>query len=533
MTKTATHKLQAGDQTYMIRKLGEALPEWMQYREAIWNSIEAIARTGQPGKITVAPWGNGKVRIVDTGDGMTRPQMLKVLNTTFTSGTSTVGEGKNHGIGSKITLRVQNPFGVEYITFRDGVATAVRFVLDAKHGYTIDAANADGADGARTASTDELDPAIVAAGHGTQVTMYGHGANDKPAKLIKSAYDAMSERLWERDRNLETCSFTFADGTTSELYGTLDRMCETAEDMGHVEMVDADGGHLTNAWWFTFPAGAEHGRTAGLLSGVEIYSPKRGQTAKTMLADCGIHEGSHRVAVFFEPSFEAFPPNTERNALVPAKSRAKSIDTHIGRWSAAFKQALPQQILDVIEEETANAAQAATTFDRSQFPSAWKALYRLPSTKAVRHATGRTAAQTPSSIVRSSESRTSSPAGTNDPNIGWLNGDQGADLYSGRPAVYDPTSHTIWLDPTHERFVTVTKFFTEMYVDVPSAANVIDRIVRERFITVAVDLFYSVAADATVKQAEAGFNAAIKHVLGMLSTNIMPSIGSSLKTAFR
>jgi hypothetical protein len=534
------HTIASGPQTYMLTKLGESLPEWMQYREIFWNSLEAILRNASStGVFRVSALPNGKVRIIDTGAGMSREDMPRLLNTTFTSGTSEVGKGDNHGIGSKITVRVQNQFGVEYISLRDGVVTALRFILHPEFGYCIDGELQDGPDGARFADLSELDTEIVSAGHGTQITLYGRTAADRPAKSLPAAFDALSARLWERPAAFvgKTCRFEFADGTSAELYGALDRMYEFAESFGCVELVDQESCPV-NAWWFIVPSGTPYGRTAGLLSGSEIYHPKHGQAAKTLLTDCGIHEGSHRVALFFEPSKASFPPNTERDALTPKMSRSKSIDTHIGRWSAAFKLALPGEIRTLIAEETSAASDGSADFDRSLFASRWSSLYRLPAFAASTPSAKRSpASSSSSSLSGPTPSPRSEPVASRStlPSVGWRAASvYGSDLYGSRPAVYDSSVHTIWLDPEHARFTSVTGFFTGLYASVASADIVIDRVVKARFAAVAVDAFRSVAAEvSTVKQAESGFAACISAALGMLSTAVMPSVEAELKASFR
>src|SRR5471032_2060100 len=79
---------------FLLDRLGRDCSPLQYLRELTQNSIEAIQRTGTPGQIVWdVDWmsydlGSGpmKVCLIDTGDGMTGPEMIKFINQLSSSG---------------------------------------------------------------------------------------------------------------------------------------------------------------------------------------------------------------------------------------------------------------------------------------------------------------------------------------------------------------------------------------------------------------------------------------------------------------
>ena len=530
---TASRKnigIKAGDQSLLVDMLGKKLPEWMQYRELLQNGLEAIVRSGVAGRLVTRPYGDGKVTVIDTGDGMTRDQMVRLLNTTLTSGNTKQGLGRNHGIGSKITARFRNPHGLEYRTMCGGVGVGIRF---AKVGdqYVIDTRHADGPDGAYTVPADQFDQVILDAGSGTQVILHGASERDKPAKYLPTAIEAMQARMWRRNDALKEYTIATLDGEVIDLHGVSDRFLDEASDYGYV---DLDG---AVAHWFIFPNGTSHGLNAGLVSQAEVYHPVDGQSAKGWLAQAGIHEGGHRVAVYFEPDHTRFVPNAERDALFCLDGRTSMI-TWTNRWKAQFRDLLPDEIIALIAEETARSADTIAAFDRTVV-SRWQSYYR-PGIRAARPATPKAAKPGSRPAADVDLADTAEPAATErdvHPTVRWQPASEVGDMfYNGEAGVYDPAEHTISLDPEHGPYMALREAITCRYGDRADIAVTVDAVLRSRLSAVAVDAYLAartVAAANRNRKTDREFNRSITTVLAMRATGLMPYVEAELRNRFR
>lgn len=529
--------IKAGDQSVLIDMLGATLEPWMQWREITQNSLEAIVRTGVAGRIVIRPTDTGKVEVLDTGDGMTRDGMLKCLNTTLTSGNSKVGHGRNHGIGSKITARVQNPHGLTYLTLHDGRAHGVKFIRNAKGKYVIDTVLAEQRDMSDLGGSDgafEIDPAempveIRDAGHGTIVLLDGKTVKDQPAKALPAAVDALQARIWHRNDTLKEFSIGMLDGSTVEVFGVSDRMLDLCVDYGFVDLENAV------AHWFIFPAGTEYGNTAGFVSQAEVYHPIDGQTARTHMAKAGIHEGSHRVALFFEPNPELFTPNAERNHLVPHVG-SKSMTTWGNKWAAEFRDNLPVEIIELIAEETEKAADSRATFDRSQI-TRWSGFYRT-GTGGRRGSTGvkpkgGKPGETPTPNPTVPDRNDKDPH----PQVQWRAAAEMSDgFFAGQAGVYDSEAHTIVLDAEWAPFTALFATVAGRYEDRDDIRMKVRTIIQSQLALIAVDAFLGarIAGQATgSRKTDREFNRSISTVMGMRATTLMPYIDAQLAQEFK
>jgi len=60
-----------------------------------------------------------KLSVTDTGDGMTGPEMIRLINQLSSSGSQQSFTG-NYGVGAKIAAATKNPAGVLYQSWKGG-----------------------------------------------------------------------------------------------------------------------------------------------------------------------------------------------------------------------------------------------------------------------------------------------------------------------------------------------------------------------------------------------------------------------------
>src|SRR5207247_911185 len=114
-------------------RLGQDCAPLQYLRELTQNAIEAVQRTGVPGQITWdVDWisydlGDSpmKLCIVDTGDGMTGDEMIRLINQLSASGSEQSITG-NYGVGAKIAAATKNPAGVIYQSWKNGSGAMVQ-----------------------------------------------------------------------------------------------------------------------------------------------------------------------------------------------------------------------------------------------------------------------------------------------------------------------------------------------------------------------------------------------------------------------
>ena len=484
--------IQAGDQSVLIDMLGETLPVWMQMRELLWNSKEAVERTGIAGRVLIRPTADHKVEIIDTGDGMTRQIMPEVLNRTLTSGNTATGQVKsgsldsNRGLGSKITVRYWNPNGATYLSLRDGVVTGMRMCqTDGKYVVDMNVPGV-GPDGCYTANLNDIDPIIVEAGHGTHVILEGgRGDGGRPDRNLKAALAAMQARVWERPNTLKEFSIlTSLNGHKPvEIQGRADRMLEAAADYGYI---DLDG---ATAHWSTYADGTDFGLAGGIILEDEVFRPVDGAQAKLWLSKCGVFEGMHRVAVYIQLDPTRFNANAERSNVHAVDSH-KSVDMWIAEWQDAFKAQLPQQIIDVMAEETSRNADAAATIDRRVVNKAMSFFGSV-----VRKSRKGTPAKRRSE-AGSKSADVEAPTESRDaiPHVVWRAvSELGAEFFGNEAGVYDTEAHTITLDSDDGGYRNLAAKMIERCGGEGRAdiATAVDAIVRQRLAMVAVDVYFA------------------------------------------
>lgn len=114
--------------TFLINRLGDDCGPLQFVRELTQNGLDAIkAMPDGKGSVTWdLDWsyftllGSRKLACIDTGAGMTGPDMVRFINE-LSSSMHTQSAGGNFGVGAKIAAAPRNPHGMVYKSWRNGI----------------------------------------------------------------------------------------------------------------------------------------------------------------------------------------------------------------------------------------------------------------------------------------------------------------------------------------------------------------------------------------------------------------------------
>ena len=326
--------------------------QWL--RELVVNSIEAIAATGEGGKIFVhsieQDMGKGignvrKLAVTDTGEGIAADQLYSSFQVAMTSR----GKG-NYGIGAKVAALPMNPAGMIYRSQVEGEEPAeLIWHRTGLAGYYAARDWTDEETGevryVTPPTCDDLTYSeISAAGHGTQVVLCGENSDDdtcstfspSPGKSGGNLHWAVRElnfKFWRIPKKtsirVENAKVNGSDpGVKNYLVrGGEHGMREFAEDQG---VVDLEDNPYRVSWYLLNEKvtksrnshnGWGEGRIVATLfredTGVsEVYAMRRMRRGAALMNDFGIYTGAERVVLLVEPvRQDLMQPTTARNDL--------------------------------------------------------------------------------------------------------------------------------------------------------------------------------------------------------------------------
>ena len=132
-----TLPMRVANMTFFVNKLGEDCAPLQYIRELTQNGIEGIGRLGvEAGEVIWdVNWahysldGVYKLCCIDTGAGMTGPEMVKYINELSSSINEQSATG-NFGVGAKIAAAPRNPHGLVYMSWKNGVGHMIHLWFD-------------------------------------------------------------------------------------------------------------------------------------------------------------------------------------------------------------------------------------------------------------------------------------------------------------------------------------------------------------------------------------------------------------------
>src|SRR6266568_4321705 len=372
-----TLPMQVANMTFLVNKLGEDCAPLQYVRELTQNGLEAIAQLGgEPGQIIWdVDWttydlldGVYKLSCVDTGAGMTGPEMVKYINELSSSIREQSATG-NFGVGAKISAAPHNPHGLVYMSWKNGVGHMIHLWYDSEEKvYGLKRWPKNNGEFWTLVSND-LKPKEIK-DHGTVVVLLGKSDEDDTMEPLSGT--PMRSR-WIL-RYLNTRYFRFPEGVVVKARegwelprsDTRHNFLRVVEGQG--AWLDKTCGasgvvNLTGAtahWWIIKPeidkdSGhvAPGGHIAALYQN-ELYELQTGRAGIAKLQAFGAIFGADRVVIYVEPDTNHRPviANTARTQLLV---EGEPLDW--AGWAAEFRDRMPDDLAQLQEEIGAKAGE--------------------------------------------------------------------------------------------------------------------------------------------------------------------------------
>ena len=363
---------------FLLDRLGQDCHPLQYLRELTQNSLEAIQRAEGKGEIIWdVDWitydlegGVYKLSITDNGVGMTGEEMVKFINQ-LSSSMSTQSMSGNYGIGAKIATATKNPFGVLYLSWKNGEGSMIQLYKDEVTGqYGLHQwKHADGSYKHYLPIEDDVKPELIGT-HGTKVVLLGleEDSNTMQApvgapspsrwisKYLNTRYFELPEGLslkaregWEYQRNDKDRNYL------RSLSGQAQYLKQHSTFSGKVNLTDAiahwwilrDEPAITNNSGYIESAG----HTAALYQN-ELYELSTARSGMAKLQQFGVTFGYRFVVIYVEPTnILQLTTNTARTTLL--------VNNDFLPWAdlaAQFRENMPDEIVKLVAEKAAAAA---------------------------------------------------------------------------------------------------------------------------------------------------------------------------------
>jgi hypothetical protein len=368
--------MQVANMTFLVNKLGEDCTPLQFLRELTQNGIEAIGQLGgEPGQVVWdVNWthydldGVYKLCCIDTGAGMTGPEMVKYINELSSSihEQSIVG---NFGVGAKIAAAPRNPHGLIYMSWKNGIGHMIHLWLDPEERVYGLKRWAKNNGEFWTPVSDDMKPTEIEK-HGTVVVLLGRA--DEDDTMEAPAGTPMRSR-WIL-RYLNTRYFRFPDGVKVRaregwelprhdkhnflrvVEGQGAWLDENSESRGILELQGAQ------AYWWIIRADVDRnsghvapgGHIAALYQN-ELYEMLTGRAGIARLQSFGVIFGSDRVVIYLQPASTVERPVTANTARTTLMIEGELLDW--AGWAAEFREEMPDDLVRLQEEIGAQAGE--------------------------------------------------------------------------------------------------------------------------------------------------------------------------------
>lgn len=368
--------MSVANMTFMVDRLGADCAPGQFIRELTENAIAGIELLGDPkGEIVWdVDWtqqalaGIHKLCIIDTGVGMSGPEMVDYINK-LSSSVHQQSTTANFGIGAKISAAPLNHAGIVYLSWKDGVGSMIHLWRDpATDSYGLQLLERpDGTYGHWAPIEDTVKPVLIKK-HGTMVVLMGNKLEQNtmeppsgvpmPAKWIlrylNGRYFRFQKGVTVRVRE----GHALPQGDKHNFLRAVDGMHawleKNAESMGKVPLESA-----TAHWWIIkdgVDVNSGHvpppGHVAALYQD-ELYDVASQRSGTARLQALGVIFGTSRVVVYVEPDATKLKveANTARTTLM-----LDGQPLPWAEWCAEFRNKLPKPLVDLVEEIGAKAA---------------------------------------------------------------------------------------------------------------------------------------------------------------------------------
>lgn len=366
-----TLPMKVADMTFLVNKLGEDCGPLQYVRELTQNSIDAILRLERAkGEViwdVFWPYylldekGVYKLACIDSGAGMTGEEMVRYINNLSSSIHLQSSQG-NFGVGAKIAAAPNNPHGLVYLSWKDGIGYMIHLWLDPfekVYGLKRFAQN----NGEYWCYVEEsLKPSQIKE-NGTVVILLG---KDDDHNTIDPPEGTPMRSRWVL-RYLNTRYFRFPEGVKvraregwelpqgdkhnflREVEGQGVWLDKNSSEKGVVDL----SGAKAHWWIIKSEADVDSGHTApgghmAALHKNELYEMVTGRAGLARLQGFGIIFGTARVVIYVEPiatdNVDLYS-NTARTSLVLNGGALPWSE-----WAAEFRELMPDELIRLQEE---------------------------------------------------------------------------------------------------------------------------------------------------------------------------------------
>jgi hypothetical protein len=371
-----TLQMSVANMTFMVDRLGKDCSTGQFVRELTENGIAALEAlpTCKGEIIWDVEWsthtltGRYKLAAIDTGVGMTGPEMVTYINKLSSSvhKQSTTG---NYGVGAKISAAPLNPEGIIYMSWKDGKGSMVHLWRDpVADVYGLKMFERPDGTFDYWGYVDKAFKPEAIKKHGTMVILLG---NSEEQNTMEAPSGLPMPAKWIL-RYLNSRYFRFPKGVTVKIRegyalprgdkhnflrvadGMEDWLARSSEFEGSVQLTGAIA-----HWWILSPeadVNSGHftpaGHTAALFQD-ELYDPTAGRAGVTRLQSFGIVFGHSRVVIYVAPdaTTQKVEANTARNNLSINGQPMPWSD-----WANEFREHLPEELQRLVDEVGAKSA---------------------------------------------------------------------------------------------------------------------------------------------------------------------------------
>lgn len=527
---------------FMLDRMGRDCAPLQFLRELTQNSIEAIIRAANGSgeirwdvdwnRFDLVADGVYKLAVIDDGDGMTGPELVKYINQLSSSINLQSIEG-NYGIGAKIAAATRNHAGLIYLSWKNGQGAMIHLWRDpVSNQYGLRQFRHPDGDFDYWLPIEETVKPEPIKDHGTMVVLLGNSEDEHTikaplgvpspsrwiAKYLNTRYFRFPEDLqvraregWENprsdsDRNL-----------LRKIIGQQQYLEDHAEEYGKVGLTRA-----TAFWWILKDENAlsqnsgfinSSGHVASLYKD-ELYEVETARSGVARLQQFGVNLGYTRVVIYVEPKVgkdDELTTNMARTQLLINSEPLPWAD-----WAAEFREKLPKSIRDLIEKVAAGSTEkdhAQAIKDRlKQISDLFKLSRYRPASHGeyfidedVPRRGGKTVAEELERIqgkpsrggsrggragdvyaVFATDSGEKAAKAKNDPFplVLWVSikdRTREPGFLEDRAAKYLPEQNLIQINGDFRVFVDMVDRFCKLYSDVPGARGAIEEVVREWF----------------------------------------------------
>lgn len=371
-----TLQMSVANMTFMVDRLGSDCAPGQFIRELTENGIAAVeALPDKKGQViwdvdwnTHALTGRYKLCCIDTGVGMTGPEMVEYINK-LSSSVHEQSNVSNFGVGAKISAAPLNHAGIIYLSWKDGVGSMIHLWFDpvaSVYGLKVfgrpDGTHDYWAYVERTVKPDAIRE------HGTMVILLG---NSEEQNTLEPPAGMPMPAKWIL-RYLNARYFRIPEGVTAkvregwgnpvgdkhnflrEANGMEVWLRESAEASGTVELSGA-----VAHWWILRPdvdVNAGHYTPPPHVAALyqdELYELTQARSGVARLQGFGVIFGHNRVVIYVEPDAvnHRVESNTSRTVLT-----MDSEPLPWNEWAVEFRENLPEEVRILVEEVGAKAA---------------------------------------------------------------------------------------------------------------------------------------------------------------------------------